>query len=199
MPRITHNAILQFLLPLLATTMLSACASSPPTGPNLAAASRHPGLTCAPFARELSGIALYGDADTWWDGAAGRYPRANQPVVGGVLVLRRSNRLPTGHVAVVSRLLTPRQILVIEANWVPGELDEDQLAVDVSERNDWSAVRFWYPPINALGSHAYPAYGFILPPQPATHEELARATGPAVRYAIDSHGRQPPRARLFGG
>jgi hypothetical protein len=185
------------MLPLLAAA-LSACASGPRTGPNLAATSEHPGLTCAPFARELSGIALYGDADTWWDAAAGRYSRDDRPAVGGVLVLRRSGRLPTGHVAVVSRVLTPRQILVIQANWVPGELDEDQLVVDVSERNDWTEVRVWYPPINQMGSHAYEAYGFILPPQPATHEELVRATPPAVRFAISSEGRQPPRARFYG-
>jgi len=187
------------MLPLLAA-VVSACAStSSRTGPYLAATSRHPGLTCAPFARELSGIALYGDADTWWDGAAGRYARASQPAVGSVLVLRRSERLPTGHVAVVSRVLTPRQVLVIQANWVPGELDEDQLVVDVSGRNDWTEVRLWYPPINQMGSHAYAAYGFILPPRPATHEELARATQPAVLYAISGGGRQPPRARLLGG
>jgi surface antigen len=194
-----HVRVLRLLAPLLAA-VLSACASSsPPTGPNLAASSRHPGLTCAPFARELSGIALYGDADTWWDGAAGRYDRASHPTVGSVLVLRRSGRLPSGHVAVVSRLLTPLQVLVIEANWVPGELDEDQLVVDVSERNDWSSVRVWYPPINQLGSFPYPAFGFILPPQPATHEQLVRAVEPAAYYAIDSRGRQPPRARLIGG
>ena len=196
MPGIVH---IRACCLLLLAAALSACASSPRTGPNLAATSEHPGLTCAPFARELSGIALYGDADTWWDGAAGRYTRASRPVVGSVLVLPRSERLPTGHVAVVSQVLTPRQILVIEANWVPGELDEDQLVVDVSERNDWTEVRVWYPPINQLGSHAYRASGFIWPPQPATHEELVRATQPAVRYAMSSGGRQPPRARLIGG
>ena len=179
--------------------LLAACGTSPQTGPYLAASSRHPGLSCAPFARELSGLALYGDADTWWDEAAARYTRAAHPVPGAVLVLRRSGRLPTGHVAVVSRLLTPRQILVIEANWVPGELDEDQLVVDVSEQNDWTEVRVWYPPTNQMGSHVYAAYGFILPPRPATHEELVRATQPAALYAIESRGRQPPRARFLGG
>ncbi len=199
MPRIRQFWSLRPLLPLLVAALSACGSSSPQTGPNLAASSRHPGLTCAPFARELSGIALYGDADTWWDGAAGRYDRASRPTVGSVLVLRRSGRLPSGHVAVVSRVLTSRQIQVIEANWVPGELDQDQLVVDVSDRNDWTAVRVWYPPINQLGSYAYPAFGFILPPQPATHEELVRATQPAARFAIDSQGRQPPRARLYGG
>ena len=53
------------LLTLLLAGGVSACASGG-TGPNLAAASRQPGLSCAPFARALSGIALYGEADTWW-------------------------------------------------------------------------------------------------------------------------------------
>src|SRR5579862_4153920 len=101
MARIPHVPMLRLILPLLAAA-LSGCASSPRTCPNLAATSEHPGLTCAPFARELSGIALYGDPGGWWDEAAGRYGRADQPVVGSVLVLRRAGRLPTGHVAVVS-------------------------------------------------------------------------------------------------
>jgi surface antigen len=183
-------------LPLLA---LTGCGSGAHTSSNLAAASRHPGITCAPFARELSGMPLYGDAATWWDAAAGRYDRANHPAVGSVLVFRRSGRLPSGHVAVVSRLITPRQILVIQANWVPEELDEDQLVVDVSERNDWTQVRVWWPPIDQMGAYAYGTYGFILPPRPATHEELVRAAKPAAVYAIDSHGRAPPRARFVGG
>ena len=187
-----------FLAWLLPALLVAGCGTSPRTGPYLAASSRHPGLSCAPFARELSGLSLYGDADTWWDEAAGRYTRATHPEPGAVLVLQRSDRLPTGHVSVVSRLLTPRQVLVIQANWVPGELDEDQLVVDVSDRNDWTEVRMWYPPINQMGSHVYAAYGFILPPRPATHEELVRATQPAALYAIESRGRQPPRARFLG-
>ena len=187
--------------PLLLAATLAACGSSSSSGRRVSGAEgpRYAGLTCAPFARELSGIALYGDADTWWDQAAGRYRRSQHPMVGGVLVLRRSSRLPSGHVSVVSRILTPRQIQVIQANWVPGELDQDQLVVDVSEDNDWSAVRVWYPPADQLGIHVYPAYGFVLPPRPATHEELVRASRPAAVYAIGARGRQPPRARAYGG
>ena len=191
------------ILPLFLAVFLTACGSSRPPTPAVANASgnssRVPGLTCAPFARELSGIALYGDAATWWDGASGKYKRGDKPVVGSVLVFQRSSRLPSGHVAVVSRILTPRQVQVIQANWVPNELEQDQLVVDVSASNDWSEVRVWYPPTNQLGSHTYAAYGFVLPPRPATHEELASAAQPAAVYAISSRGRQPPRARTFGG
>lgn len=180
---------------------VSACASARyATGPNLAAASRHPGISCAPFARELSGVALYGEAYTWWMAATGRYARSARPEVGAVLVLRRSDRLASGHVAVVSRVLAARQVLVIQANWVPDELTEDQLVVDVSPRNDWTELRMWWPPTDSLGSHVYPAYGFILPPAPATHDELRRAARPAALLALEGgSGRPPPRARGLGG
>jgi surface antigen len=192
MPRIVVAFGVFRLAALLLAGGLSACASSRPvTGPNLAAASRQPGITCAPFARELSGITLYGDAYTWWTAAAGRYGRSAQPEIGAVLVLRRSSRLPSGHVAVVSRVLASRQVLVIQANWVPEELTEDQLAVDVSPHNDWTEVRMWWPPTNTLGGHAYPAYGFILPPAPGTHEALRQAARPAAQLALNvSTGRR---------
>ncbi len=31
-------------------------------------------LQCVPYAREHSGVKIYGDAYTWWDKAAGKYP-----------------------------------------------------------------------------------------------------------------------------
>lgn len=167
----------------LLSLMLSvtACASHPRTGPNLAAAHSYPGLSCAPFARALTGIALVGDAADWWDEASGRYARTSSPQVGGLLVFRRSGRLPSGHVSVVSRVLDARHIHVIQANWVPGELDEDQLIVDVSAENDWTAVRVWYPPTAQMGTFHYPTYGFIVPPVPLGHDALASRAEPAAR------------------
>lgn len=174
---------------------LSACGSAPRHDSTARAGIRVPGINCAPFARELSGIALYGSAESWWDSAAGRYDRGERPALGSVLVFRKSARLRSGHISVVTRLLGPRQIRVTQANWVPSQVDEDQLVVDVSPGNDWSEVRVWYPPVNQLGTHAYPAHGFIHASRPATPEELARAIPAATRYAMDTHGRPPPRAR----
>lgn len=162
---------------------LAACGSGPRTGPNLAAAYSYPGLSCAPFARALTGLALHGDAADWWGEASGRYARTRTPEVGGVLVFRRSGRLPSGHVSVVSAVLDDRHIHVIQANWVPDELDEDQLVVDVSPYNDWSEVRVWYPPIDQMGTHAYATYGFIVPPVPLGHAALASGAQPAAREA----------------
>lgn len=194
--------LLRSLLPLLLAAALSACGSAPPEqsafGAPTGASSHHPGVMCAPFARELSGLPLYGDADTWWTQAAGRYRRGSDPMPGAVLVFKRSSRLQSGHVAVVSRVLGDRQIQVTQANWIPSQVDQDQLVVDVSERNDWSAVRVWYTPQRHLGGGTYPTYGFIVPPRVARHEELAKATEPAARFAMDTRGRPPPRARNLG-
>lgn len=183
------------LMPLLG--LLAGCGSSR-TPSSMGASTRVPGISCAPFARELSGIALYGEADSWWANAEGKYTRSDRPITGSVLVFRRSSRLRSGHVSVVTRVVGDRQILVTQANWVAGQLDEDQLVVDVSGPNDWSEVRVWYPPVNQLGTHAYPAHGFIHPRRPATYTELARATPIAARYALDTRGRPAPRARLDG-
>ena len=185
-------------LPFVLLLLLAACGSSTPTASyGVGSSTRQAGINCAPFARELSGVALYGDAYGWWDAAPPRYRRGPTPEIGAVLVLRKQDRLPSGHVGVVSAVLGPRQIHLIQANWEPGMVEQDQLVVDVSERNDWSQIRVWYPPTNQMGSHIYRAYGFIAPPQKVTRAELVRATSAATRFAMDTKGRPAPRARLY--
>ena len=150
-------------------TLLAGCGSGPrpglTTGP-----SRSADLECAPYARQVSGIELYGDAADWWDNAAGRYARTIQPSPGAVLVFTRSSRLPHGHVSVVSVLRSEREILVTQANWVHGRIARAEPVVDVSPGNDWSAVRVWWEPARQLGSSVYSAYGFI---QPASDRQAA--------------------------
>ena len=129
-------------------------------------------IECAPFARQVSGIQLYGDAAAWWDQADGRYDRGNDPVQGGVLVFRRSGRLPSGHVSVVARLVSPREIHVTQANWVHHRITRDEPVVDVSPGNDWSRVKVWWAPSNTLGSTVYSTYGFIVPDRPRSRSDL---------------------------
>jgi surface antigen len=191
--------LLRRLIPqLVAAALLAGCGASSRTGMAGGPGMRVPGINCAPFARELSGIALYGEAESWWTGAEGRYTRSERPILGSVLVFKRTGRLRSGHVSVVTRLVGPRQVLVTQANWVPASVDEDQMVVDVSAGNDWSEVRVWYPPAGQLGTNVYPAHGFIHPRRAATYDELARATPVAARYALDTGGRPPPRARIDG-
>ena len=102
-----------------------------------------------------------------------------------MLVLRRSGRLPSGHVAVVSQVMGRRQILVTQANWVHHRVSEDQPVIDVSAANDWSMVRVWWPPTGEMGVTDYPAYGFIRADRPATHDQLIAATPRAIRLAAN--------------
>lgn len=182
MVRYTH--IVVKLPGLLLLGALSACAGGGGVHGGGGAVARYPGLSCAPFARELTGLQLHGDAAAWWDQADGVYPRTHTPQIGSALVFERSDRLPSGHVSVVSRVEGARQIDVIQANWVPNQLARDEPVVDVSERNDWTLVRVWYSPINQLGSHAYPAYGFVLPRRPLGHDALAAAAEPAAQRML---------------
>ncbi len=121
-------------------------------------------LQCVPFARAESGIEIYGDAHTWWDKADDRYDREDEPEEGAVMVLRGYKRADRGHVAVVRRVVSDREIVIDHANWLnDGKVYLDQPVVDVSEDNDWSAVRVWYAPGRQYGARVYAVQGFIIP------------------------------------
>ncbi|MBA15154.1 MAG: CHAP domain-containing protein [Sphingomonas sp.] len=122
---------------------------------------------CVTFARSISGIEIYGNARTWWDQAAGRYDRGEMPQVGSVMSFRPIARMPLGHVAMVSEIVSDREVLLTHANWShPGQVERNVRAIDVSPNNDWSQVRVWYAPIGALGGTTYPINGFIYPETP---------------------------------
>ncbi len=152
------------LLGLLVATLLPGCGSGPGSGPRVGGpASASNALQCAPFARQVSGVQLYGEAYSWWDQAAGRYRRSTTPLPGSVLVFRRSAVLDAGHVSVVDRVVSAREILVTQSNWVHRRITRGEPVIDVSARNDWSAVRVWWAPTGTLGVATYPTYGFIVP------------------------------------
>ena len=162
---------------------------------------------CVPFARAASGIQIYGDAWRWWDEAEGRYRRGSEPRVGAVIVFRRSSRLPLGHVAVVSRVVEDRVVMVTHANWsrvdgARGHAEQDVTLTDVSPGNDWSEVRVWYRDMEGLGSTVYPVYGFIygeaghhgeLRARPAA--ELTKNDPDYVGALIDAYAAPAPRLR----
>ena len=119
---------------------------------------------CVPFARDASGIQIFGDAATWWTQAAGRYPRSNSPAPGSVFVMRGYRDAARGHVAVVTAILSPRMIRVSQANWLNrGEVTVGVPVLDVSPANDWTEVRVWYIPNAEWGARVYEADGFIHP------------------------------------
>ncbi|KAA2215280.1 CHAP domain-containing protein [Teichococcus oryzae] len=144
---------------------LAGCGGGDPAGPVLGAVALREPVSCVPYARARSGIDLRGDAWEWWDAAAGRYSRGRAPRPGSVLVLKRAGRLRDGHLSVVTRVVSPREIRVDHANWASGggkgRITRDQPVWDASPGNDWSQVRVWYPPSAGYGVTTYPAAGFV--------------------------------------
>lgn len=121
-------------------------------------------LQCVPFARQASGVEIYGNANTWWAQAAGRYPRSNTPAFGSVFVMRGYNTTARGHVAVVTQVESNRLIRVDHANWLnAGEVSRGVPVLDVSPNNDWSQIRVWHIPGGHWGGRIYRADGFIHP------------------------------------
>ncbi|HEY0181844.1 MAG TPA: CHAP domain-containing protein [Rhodopila sp.] len=169
------------LLPVLCLALAACGGTGSRTDAGVAAS-----VECAPFARALTGISLSGAAADWWRQADGRYGRSSQPEVGSLLVFRRSRRLPDGHVAVVSQVLSPRRIMVTQANWVHHRVTQDQPVIDASDGGDWSTVRVWWPPAGQMGVADYPTFGFIRPDRPAGHDRLIAGTPAAIRIAEGS-------------
>ena len=165
----------------LAAGFLTACASTP--APLAGAVGEEPpapapenfgnaplvvdyaaNLQCVPYARRESGVQIYGDANTWWRQAAGRYARSRTPAPGSVIAVAGFNDPGRGHVAVVRRIESDRVIIVDQANWLNGgEISVNVPVLDVSPNNDWSQIRVWHIPSGQWGGRVYTVEGFIHP------------------------------------
>lgn len=145
------------------------------------------GISCVPFARADSGIIVAGNAWEWWQNAAGVYARGSMPEPGSVLTFRANGRMHLGHVAVVSSVINAREIEIDHANWwrpgMHGGVARNVPVVDVSEANDWSAVRVGLGQSGDYGS-VYPTYGFIYD-RPDTGVMTAAAGAPAPKPELN--------------
>uniref|UniRef100_UPI0035CA6C9E CHAP domain-containing protein n=1 Tax=uncultured Sphingomonas sp. TaxID=158754 RepID=UPI0035CA6C9E len=140
---------------------------------------------CAPFAREVSGIDLHGNANTWWGQAAGRYARGHAPKVGAVLAFAATSRMRMGHVAMVSEVVSEHEVLLTHANWSHrGGVEHNVRAIDVSPAGDWSEVKVWYGPQGGLGTSAYPTKGFIYSAKAHGDDEQERAA-PMIMASLE--------------
>jgi hypothetical protein len=117
---------------------------------------------CALYVRAETGVALYGAAGGWWNQAEGRYARGNLPAVGAILVFKRTGHMRSGHVALVSKVVSAHEILVDHANWYHGTVSRGMAVIDTSPNHDWSTVA-----VMELHSGKYgrdnPTFGFIYP------------------------------------
>jgi surface antigen len=154
----------------------------------VASAKPSAAANCALYAREVTGVALFGAAGGWWAEAEGRYQRGQVPAVGSILVFKRTHRIPSGHVAVVSRIISDDEILVDHSNWYHGTVSRGMSVIDTSPAHDWTSVAVLH---TASGTHGadYPTYGFVYP-KPAEREiiEVHDRSGFAS-YAADASGR----------
>jgi surface antigen len=149
--------------------------------------ARSYGISCVPFARAESGIVLTGNAWQWWGNATGVYARGATPEAGSVLAFRANGRMRMGHVAVIARVVNVREVLIDHANWpgatLGGGVSASIPVVDVSENNDWSAVRVGRGHDGDFGS-VYPTYGFIYDRPDAGTLEANRAVPAAPVLAL---------------
>lgn len=179
MPNLKIPALLRRLLVCGAPLLLAACAGNGGKVEGVNRLSLDPGRTalalaevqqkqdrglrvwCVPFARTASGIDIRGNAKTWWGKAKGEYARGSDPQIGSVMTFQATRGMPLGHVAVVSDVVSPREILVDHANWHRNEVSLGMAVIDVSKGNDWSAVRL-ESQLERFG-RVYPVNGFIYP------------------------------------
>jgi surface antigen len=119
-------------------------------------------IQCVAFAKQDAGIMISGNARDWWGRAAGVYERGRMPEAGSVLSFRPTSRMPLGHVAVVSGIEDSRTILIDQSHWASRGITRAIEVKDVSEDNDWSAVRVQLSHGGTFGS-IYPTHGFIYP------------------------------------
>lgn len=182
---------------LIATAALAATAL-----PTAQALALNEGLQCVPYARQLSGLQIFGDAHTWWGQAQGKYATGRIPKVGAVLAFKPYGKMQLGHVGAVSKIVDSRTILMSHANWstingTRGHIENNVQVIDVSERNDWSRVRVWYTPIGALGTTEWPTHGFIYPDKapksmPPAGSPVQYAAKPAPKPAAKPAGKPAP-------
>jgi surface antigen len=121
-------------------------------------------VQCVPYVRAHSAIDIHGDAYTWWEKAAGLYQRSAAPAQGAVMVMVGYAGKHRAHVAVVRRVVTPREIRIDHANWLnDGAIYVNDPVVDVSPDNDWSQVKVWNIRSGTWGTKSYALKGFIGP------------------------------------
>ena len=124
------------------------------------------GISCVPYVRQATGMAIRGNGGEWWYNAAGLYARGHRPEPGAIMAFSSTSQMRLGHVAVVQEVLSPRKVLIHHANWggpgiSRGSIMSGVSVVDVSLHNDWSSVRVQVGrDQESLGS-IYPIQGFI--------------------------------------
>ena len=149
-----------------APAAFSRTAASPQTSRRAHAGSFSGGISCVPYARSVTGMAITGNGRDWWHNAAGQYARGQRPETGSILSFPGSGGMSSGHVAVVSRIVNPRMIEIDHANCGGpgirrGTVMRNIRVLDVSDDNSWTTVRVQTGWSSDTFGREYPTHGFI--------------------------------------
>ena len=132
---------------------------------------------CALYARAVTGVDLHGAAGSWWYKAAGRYPRGRAPAPGSILVFRPTRAMPSGHVAVVTKVIGRSMVLVDQSNWYHGRVTLGTPVADTSPNHDWTTVAVMNLNSGQLGRDN-PAFGFVYPQNIPSQQVATAESGP---------------------
>ena len=160
------------------------------------------GISCVPYARQATGIAIRGNGGEWWHNAAGLYARGHRPEPGAIMAFSPTSQMPLGHVAVVQELLSPRKVLIHHANWggpgiSRGSIMAGVSVVDVSLRNDWSSVRVQVGQYQESFGSIYPIQGFIYDRPDNGYMRTAATPRPGGPVLANAHSIRPNDVRAF--
>ncbi|EUK17558.1 MULTISPECIES: CHAP domain-containing protein [Commensalibacter] len=141
---------------------------------------RHGGnvIQCVAFARSASDVQLSGNAGNWWSNAAGVYDRGNAPEPNSVLSFRSTRKMPYGHVAVVTKVIDSRTVIIDQSHWAQRGISRDTPVIDVSPNNDWTAVRVATNGDKSNFGSIYPTHGFIYPNSGRVQNVTAKRKAP---------------------
>jgi hypothetical protein len=149
---------------------------------------------CALFVRAETGVALYGAAGRWWDEAKGRYARGHLPAAGAIVVFKGTGQMPSGHVAIVTRVVSANEILVDHANWPHGTVGRGVSVSDTSTNHDWTQVA-----VMDLRSGKYgrdnPVFGFIYP---GSNRSVETNDGHSLNSSLGDHDVPSELSSHFG-
>jgi CHAP domain len=160
------------------------------------------GISCVPYVRQATGMAIRGNGGDWWHNAAGLYARGHAPERGAVMAFARTGQMRSGHVAVVQEVISSREVLIHHANWGGpgirrGSIMADVSVVDVSLHNDWSSVRVQVGRDRESLGRIYPIQGFIYDRPDNGYMRTAASPRPGGAVLANAHSLRPGDVRGF--
>jgi surface antigen len=160
------------------------------------------GISCVPYVRQATGMAIRGNGGDWWHNAAGLYARGHAPEVGAILAFARTGQMRSGHVAVVQEVVSAREILIHHANWAGpgirrGSIMHDVSVIDVSLNNDWSSVRVQVGRDQESLGRIYPIQGFIYDRPDNGYVRTAATPRPGGPLLANARSLRPDDVRGF--